>query len=78
MTLTELHEVFGKRIEITLKDGLSEEGRAQENEQTKIIIGLGKQMINNGQLILQYEKALAQNKTLKHSVLAGIIGEQTE
>ena len=32
-------------------------------------------MINNGKLILEYEKALAQAKTLQKSVLGDIIGE---
>ena len=76
MTLVELHEVMGKRIEVTLKDNLSEEERMVENEQTRIIISTAKQMINNGKLILKYEKALAQAKALKQSVLADMIGEQ--
>lgn len=76
MTLVELHDVMGSRIEATLRDDLSTEERATENEQTRIIIGVAKQMINNGKLILEYEKALAQQKTLTKSVLADIIGEQ--
>ena len=59
MTLVELHNVMGDRIRLTLSDDLSSEERATENEQTKIIIDVGKQMINNGKLILEYEKALA-------------------
>ena len=76
MTLVELHKVMGERIKITLKDELTEEQRMIENEQTRIVISTAKQMINNGKLILEYEKALAQAKTLKHSVLADMIGEQ--
>lgn len=76
MTLVELHEVMGDRINVTLRDDLTPEQRATENEQTRIIIGTAKQMINNGKLILEYEKALAQQKTLEHSVLADLIGEQ--
>lgn len=78
MTLVELHEVMGERINVTLKDGLTPEERTIENEQTRIVISTAKQMINNGKLILEYEKALAQAKTLKHSVLADMIGEQNE
>jgi hypothetical protein len=78
MTLVELHEVMGDRIKVTLKDELTEEERMVENEQTRIIISTAKQMINNGKLILEYEKALAQAKTLKKSVLADMIGEQNE
>jgi hypothetical protein len=76
MTLVELHKVMGDRINITLKEDLTPEERTIENEQTRIIIGTAKQMINNGKLILEYEKALAQAKTLEHSVLADMIGEQ--
>lgn len=75
MTLVELHDIMGSRINVTLNDKLSTEEREIENEQTKIVIGIAKQMINNGKLILEYEKALAQAKTLQKSVLADIIGE---
>ena len=76
MTLVELHKVMGDRIEITLRDDLSTEQREIENEQTRIIISAAKQMINNGKLILDYEKTLAQSKTLTKSVLGEMIGEQ--
>lgn len=75
MTLVELHDVMGTRINVTLSQELTQEQREIENEQTKIIIGIAKQMINNGKLILEYEKALAQAKVLKKSVLADMIGE---
>ena len=76
MTLVELHDVMGSRIDVTLKTDLTQEEREMENEQTRLVIGIAKQMINNGKLILEYEKALAQSKTLTKSVLADIIGEQ--
>jgi len=75
MTLVELHSIMGDRIKVTLREDVTPEERTIENEQTKIIIGVAKQMINNGKLILEYEKALAQAKTLQKSVLADIIGE---
>lgn len=75
MTLVELHSIMGDRIKVTLKNDVTPEERTIENEQTKIIIGVAKQMINNGKLILEYEKALAQAKTLQKSVLGDIIGE---
>lgn len=78
MTLVELHSIMGDRIKVTLRDNVTPEERTIENEQTKIIIGVAKQMINNGKLILEYEKALAQAKTLQKSVLADIIGENDE
>lgn len=75
MTLVELHDIMGNRIKVTLREDVTPEERTIENEQTKIIIGVAKQMINNGKLILEYEKALAQAKTLQKSVLADMIGE---
>lgn len=76
MTLVKLHEIMGERIDVTLNEDMTEEERAIENEQSRMVLGLAKQMINNGKLILEYEKALAQRKTLSKSVLADIIGEQ--
>ena len=78
MTLVELHDVMGSRIRVTLDDTLSTEEREMENEQTKIVVGLATQMINNGKLILEYEKALAQVKSLKHSILDAMIGSAEE
>lgn len=75
MTLVELHNIMGDRIKVTLDNELTTEQRETENEQTKIIIGVAKQMINNGKLILEYEKALAQVKSLEKSVLGEMIGE---
>lgn len=67
MTLIELQGVLGDRINVTLSDRLSEEEREIENEQTRLIIGVAKQMINNGDLILRTEKLAAQCKNLKES-----------
>ena len=76
MTLVELHNIMGDRIDIALSEDKTEEERAVDNEQSRLILGIAKQMINNGKLILEYEKALAQRKTLTKSVLKDIIGEQ--
>lgn len=73
MTLVELHKVMGDRINVTLKDDLTAEQREIENEQTRIIIGLAKQMINNGDLILRTEKLMAQTKSLEHSYTMDLI-----
>lgn len=77
-SLVDLHKRMLERIDITLSNDLSEEERAVENEQSRIFLGIAKQTINNGKLILEYEKALAQRKTLTNSVLSDIIyGEQS-
>lgn len=73
MTLLELQDVLGDRINITLRDDLSPEERQIENEQSAIITGLAKQMINNGDLILRTEKLAAQTKSLQHSAAMKLI-----
>lgn len=66
MTLIELQKILGDRVTITLKEMTPEE-RQTENEQSTLIVGLAKQMINNGDLILRTEKLMAQTKSLKTS-----------
>lgn len=73
MKLIELQQVLGDRISISLKKDLTPEQRQQENEQSHLIMGLAKQMINNGDLILRTEKLMAQCKTLEESVAYSLI-----
>lgn len=73
MTLVELQDILGKRVEVTLDETLSPEERQIENEQSALIVGIAKQMINNGDLILRTEKLAAQNKSLKSSVAMKLI-----
>lgn len=67
MTLVELQKVLGDRITVTLRDNMTPEERQIENEESALIAGLAKQMINNGDLILRTEKLMAQTKSLKES-----------
>lgn len=73
MTLIRLQEILGDRIDVTLKDDLTPEQRQEENEQSVIICGLAKQMINNGDLILRTEKLGAQTKSLANSHAMSLI-----
>lgn len=75
MTLMELQGILGERIKVTLKDDLSPEERQIENEESALIMNIGKQMINNADLILRFEKLQAQTKNLKESRMNAIIGE---
>lgn len=75
MTLVELQGILGDRVRVTLRDDMTPEERQTENEQSRMIMLLGKQMINNGQLILQTEKLAAQNKSLVSSVAMKMVGE---
>lgn len=67
MTLIELQDTLGSRIEVTLRKDLTPEERQEENEQSALIVSIAKQMINNGDLILRTEKLSAQSKSLKES-----------
>lgn len=73
MKLVELQKVLGDRINISLDNTMSPERRQEENEQSALIMGLAKQMINNGDLILRTEKLMAQCKTLHESVAYDLI-----
>jgi hypothetical protein len=64
MTLMELQNILGERVNVTLKEDLKPEERRTENEQSALIVELAKQMINNGDLILRTEKLMAQTKSL--------------
>ena len=67
MTLVELQDILGRRIEITLREDLTPEDRQIANEQSKLVVDIAKQMINNGDLILRTEKLAAQTKSLTKS-----------
>ena len=73
MTLVELQNILGARVEMTLRTDLTPEERQTENEQSYLIMNLAKQMINNGDLILRAEKLAAQNRQLEKSVIMGLI-----
>lgn len=72
MKLLELQTVLGERINVTLSE-MTPEQRQIENEQTALIVGIAKQMINNGDLILRTEKLMAQSKALDQSVAYSLI-----
>ena len=75
ITLTELHDILGARIKMTLNDNLTPEQREIENEQSKIIMELGKQIINNADIIMRNETLKARNKSLTYSVMNELIGD---
>ena len=75
ITLTELHDILGARIKMTLRDDLTPEQREIDNEQSKIIMELGKQIINNADIIMRNETLKARNKSLTYSVMDELIGD---
>lgn len=75
MTMMELQDTLGARINITLKDNMTPEERQTENETSALVMNIAKQMINNADLILRYEKLQAQTHSLVESRMEHIIGE---
>lgn len=73
MTLIELQKILGDRVEVCLIKDFTPEERQEENEQSALIMGIAKQMINNADLILRTEKLMAQTKNLKHSYAMELI-----
>ncbi len=73
MKMIELQKILGDRVEMTLRADLSAEERQSENEQSYLIMGLAKQMINNADLVLRAEKLQAQTKSLEHSIVMDLI-----
>lgn len=73
MKMVELQKILGKRVEITLQEGQTPEERQTNNEDSALIMGLAKQMINNADLILRAEKLQAQTHSLEKSVIMDLI-----
>lgn len=78
MTLLTVQNILGDRINVSLREDLTPEERQQNNEQSRLVMNIAKQMINNGKLILETEKVLAQTKNLKKSYAYMLIdGKET-
>lgn len=73
MTLLELQEVLGQRIEIATDSTLTIEERKRETEISQTISSLAKQMINNADVILRTDKLVAEGK-LQNSNIEKIVG----
>ena len=74
MTLLELQTIFGETLNKVREENLTPEERQVVNEQSSLIMNIGKQMINNADMMLRYEKLQAQNANLVHSQLKDIVG----
>lgn len=75
ISLMEANAIMGERIRTTLRDDLSPERRQEENEQSVIVLGFAKQVINLADVTLRGEKLMAQNKALRDSRINALIGE---
>lgn len=73
-TILELQKQLGERIDITLNNEMSPEERELENAQTALFLGMAKQMINAGDLVLRSEKLMAENKEATGLIIGQMIG----
>lgn len=62
MTLIELQDILGRRIEIATNNDLTLEERQKETEISQTISSLAKQMINNADIVLRAEKLVHEGK----------------
>lgn len=74
MTLIELQNILGERINLSADKKLSVEQRKDEMELSQTISSLAKQMINNADVILRTNKLVAEGK-LKNSAIEKLIGK---
>lgn len=62
MTLIELQDILGRRIEIATNNDLTLEDRQKETEISQTISSLAKQMISNADIVLRAEKLVYEGK----------------
>lgn len=74
MTLLELQNILGERIEIAKNKNLPIEERKKETEISQTISSLAKQMINNADIVLRTDKLIAEGK-LNNSHIERIVGK---
>jgi len=73
MTLIELQQILGERINIAINENLSLEERKKETEISQTISSLAKQMINNADIVLRTNKLVAEG-VLQNSSIEKLIG----
>ena len=74
MTLLELQNILGERIEIAKDKDLPIEERKKETEISQTISSLAKQMINNADIVLRTDKLIAEGK-LNNSHIERLVGK---
>lgn len=74
ITLLELQNIFGERIKLTLDNDKDKEEKEIEYEQTRMVLELGKQMINNADIIMRRDTLLAKIGHLEESKIDTLIG----
>ena len=68
MTLIELQQVLGERIEIAINKDLPDEVRKYESEISQTSASLAKQMINTADSVLRADKLSAEGKLINSNI----------
>ena len=68
MTLLELQQILGERIEIINDVAIGEDEREKEIEKSEIICKIAKQMINNADVILRHDKLKSESKLVDSNI----------
>lgn len=75
MTLMELQDILGQRIQIANDASITTDVKQKENEVSQTIVALAKQMINNADVVLRAEKLFCECD-LKQSNIERMIGHE--
>ena len=75
MTLLELQNILGERVKIASNPDLSVEDRNKENEVSKSISSLAKQMINNADIVLRTARLVADGKAKGSNIITLVNGD---
>lgn len=75
MTLLELQNILGERVLIANNPDLSVEDRNKENEVSKTISSLAKQMINNADIVLRTDRLVAEGKAKGSNIIKLVNGD---
>lgn len=75
MTLIELQNVLGSQITKLLSSDMQDDSHRQLIEDSKTIVGLAKQMINNADVILRSKKLLITTNTIDDTISKMISNE---
>lgn len=77
MTLIELQDVLGERIEIISSiNDMTDESQKLEMEKADMVSRLANQMINNADVILRTDKLISEGKLNKAAAMHKIIGNE--
>jgi hypothetical protein len=68
MTLMELQDILGQRIQIANDASIAADVKQKENEVSQTIVALAKQMINNADVVLRADKLISEGKLQDASI----------